>query len=215
MTLVLLALAAGVVAGYARGGAVGRLATLRPRRNRLLLTAVGLHALGVLGGWLWEPILPILVGLSWSLLGYYSWVNRAIQGAALIAVGLLANATVMLVNGAIPVSVDAAARAGADPAAMVSTEQHEIASSETRLPWLGKVIPVAFPPRPEVVTPGDVAVAAGLAVVVAMGLTGRREPRGRSDLDVDADESVDHAPDDLSDHETMVDEAEPRRSAVV
>jgi Family of unknown function (DUF5317) len=214
MTLVLLALAAGVVAGYARGGGLSRLATVRPQRNRLLLTALGLHALGVLGGWLWEPLLPTLVGLSWALLGYYAWVNRALHGATLVAAGLVANALVLLVNGAMPVSADAAVRAGADPAVLISAGQHELADDDTRLARLGKIVPVAFPPRPEVVTPGDVAVAAGLALAVAMGLTGRRSRArwsGRDDeWPDDADDgwaddpgAPDRDHDEADRHETM------------
>lgn len=213
MTLVLLALAAGVVVGYARGGTVGRLATLRPSRNRLLLTAIGLHALGVLGGWLWEPLLPALTGLSWAVLGYYAWVNRTIQGAALIAAGLVANAAVMLANGAIPVSADAAARAGIDAVEVVSSGDHEIASADTRLAWLGKVVPVAFPPRPEVVTPGDVAVAAGLALVVITGLTGRRERHDWAEPEDAPDEHLEAA--DQPDRATINGEAGRQRAAVV
>jgi len=220
MTLVLLALAAGVVAGYARGGGLARLATGRPRRGRLLVSAIGLHAPGVLGSWLWEPLLGLLVGLSWALLGYYAWVNRHINGASLIAAGLFANAAVMLANGAMPVSTDAAIRAGADPAAIVSAGQHEPAGDDTRLPWLGKAVPVAFPPRPEVVTPGDVGVAAGLGLVVAIGLTGRRTPAWSNDPHTDEDahgsrRSDDHGDGPAGRHETIDTEAEPRRSAAV
>ena len=224
MTLALLALVAGVVAGYARGGGLARLATLRPQRNRLLVTAVGLHALGVLAGWLWEPLLPMLVGVSWALLAFYAWVNRATHGAALIAAGLAANAVVLLLNGAMPVSEGAAARAGADPAVVLATGENEPITPDTRLPWLGEVVPVAFPPRPEVVSPGDVSVAAGIAVLLGMGLTGRREPvrrlnAAREPLEPDGlDDRV--ASDDLveaadRDRATMAAEAEPQRSAVV
>ena len=209
MTLALLALVA---------------ATLRPRRNRLLVTAVGLHALGVLAGWLWEPLLPVLVGISWALLAFYAWVNRAIHGVALIAAGLAANAMVLLLNGTMPVSEGAAARSGADPAVVLATGEHEPITSDTRLPWLGKVVPVAFPPRPEVVSPGDVSVAAGIAVLLGMGLTGRREPVRRvnaageplaaDDLDdLEASEDLVVAAD--GDHGTMAAEAERQRSAVV
>lgn len=224
MTLVLLALVAGVAAGFARGGGLVRLAALRPRQNRLVLTAIALHAVGVLGGWLWPPLLPTLVGISWAVLGYYAWVNRQINGAALVAAGLLANAFVMLLNGATPVSTDAAARAGVDPLAIVEASDHEAINADTNMPWLGKVIPVAFPPRPEVVSPGDIAVAAGLAVVVAMGLTGRREPaawlsprRGTDgglepagDLD-----GWDDRDDSTGEHETIDADAGPQRSAAL
>ena len=224
MTLALLAIGAGVMVGYARGGGLARLSTLRPRRNRLLVTAIGLHALGVLAGWLWEPLLPVLVSLSWALLAYYAWMNRPIPGTILIAVGLAANAAVLLANGAMPVSETAAARAGADQAAILASGDHEPEDSHTRLPWLGKVVPVAFPPRPEVVTPGDVSVAAGIAVLLGMGLTGRREPARRFDpagehstLDgVDEYEATAYL-DDAADgeRETIDAEAEPQRTANV
>jgi hypothetical protein len=224
MTLALLAVGAGVMVGYARGGGLARLITLRPRRNRLLVTAIGLHALGVLAGWLWEPLLPVLVSLSWALLAYYAWMNRPIPGTFLIAVGLAANAAVLLANGAMPVSETAAARAGADQAAILASGDHEPEDSHTRLPWLGKVVPVAFPPRPEVVTPGDVAVAAGIAVLLGMGLTGRREPARRFDpavetstpYGVDDYEAADY-PDGVVDgeRETIDAEAEPQRTANV
>lgn len=223
MTLALLAIGAGVMVGYARGGGLARLITLRPRRNRLLVTAIGLHAFGVLAGWLWEPLLPVLVSLSWAVLAYYAWMNRPIPGTILIAVGLAANAAVLLANGAMPVSDTAAARAGADQAVILASGDHEPEDPHTRLAWLGKVVPVAFPPRPEVVTPGDVSVAAGIAVLLGMGLTGRREPERRFDQagehsaldgmdEYEAAEYLDEVAD--GERETIDAEAEPHRSAV-
>lgn len=198
MTLVLLTLVAAVAVGLARGGAVGRLAGLRPRRNRLLLTALGLYALGALGSLLWPALLPAFAGLFWAGLAYYAWVNRIIPGATLVAAGLAANALVLLVNGHVPVSPDAAGRAGVDPADLAGALNHEPIGPDTRLAALGKTVPVAFPPRPEVVSPGDVAVAAGLAAVIATGLTRRRQPR--------------NGPDETAEHETMVAEPEPEGS---
>lgn len=195
VTLVLLALVAGVVIGYARGGGVGRLLGLRPTRNRLLLTALGLYAVGVLGSFAWESLLPLCAGLFWAVLAYYAWVNRAIPGASLVAAGLAANALVLLVNGHVPVSESAAARAGAVPDDVTAGLLHEPMDDDTRLEALGKSVPVAFPPRPEVISPGDVGVAAGLAVIVSMGLTRRRAPSPE--------------PDDEADHETMAVEPEP------
>ncbi|HEY9375751.1 MAG TPA: DUF5317 family protein [Jiangellaceae bacterium] len=201
MTLVLLALAGGVMFGYARGGRLTRLGQLPLRRNRLILTAISLYVLGVFGGLLWEPLLAILSALSWLTIAFYAWVNRAVQGAALVAVGLAANGLVMLLNAAMPVSGSAAERAGADPVALLAPSERAPLGPDTLLPWLGKTVPIAFPPRPEVVSPGDVAVAAGLGLVVAVGMSG---PKRRA---------VGSAPTAVE-HEIMEHAAEPQGSVV-
>jgi hypothetical protein len=90
---VVIALVAGAAIGYARGGSLARLGTLRPTRNRLLLTGVGLHVVGVLLGWIWEPAFAMFAGLSLVIWAFYAWVNRTIHGAALIAAGLAAKAS--------------------------------------------------------------------------------------------------------------------------
>jgi hypothetical protein len=155
----------------------------------------------VLTGLLWEPMLGILSGLAWLTIAFYAWVNRAVQGLALVAVGLAANAMVLLLNGAMPLSLAAAERAGADSSALlIPTERVEL-GPDTLLPWLGKTVPIAFPPRPEVVSPGDVAVAAGLALAVTVGMTGRR-------LDPDPDAAP-------AGHETMELVAEPHGSVTL
>lgn len=174
MTLVIIAVLVGAVAGLARGGGLARVATLRPVRSRLLLTGLGGYAVGVMLALLWSPALAFFAALAMLIWAFYAWLNRSIQGALLIAAGLAANALVLLVNGAIPVSEQAAERAGADLAEAVSPQLNETAGQDSNLVWLGKSVPIAFPPRPEVVSPGDLAIAAGFAVVVCMGMTGRR-----------------------------------------
>lgn len=173
MVLVLLALAAGVAAGYACGGRLRRLASDPPVRNRLILTALGAYAAGVLGSWAWDPFLPAMSALCWFVLGFYAWLNRERRGARLLALGLVANGLVILLNGAMPVSSSAQARAGVEPAAS-ATDRTTAVGDDTTVPWLGKVVPVAFPPRPEVVSPGDIAIAAGCAAALATGMTRTR-----------------------------------------
>src|SRR5690606_17846362 len=142
-----------------------------------------------------------------------------LEGAALVAAGLLANAAVMFANGAVPVSTDAAVRAGAEPAAVAAAGNNIAAGPDTRLPWLGKIIPVAFPPRPEVVSPGDIAIAAGLAAAVSTGLTGRRrEPSHPADtiheeIQPVADDDDEQRDDDDTDSGTIGPDAEPQRFA--
>ncbi|NDL60028.1 DUF5317 family protein [Phytoactinopolyspora mesophila] len=173
VVLVVLALIAGLAVGYARHGRLRRLAQPPPVRNRLLLTALGLYILAVFASWAWESALGILSALSWFVVAFYAWLNRWMPGARLIALGLCANALVLLLNGSVPVSADAAARAGVERSTLTEGNTQP-ADDSTRLALLAKNVPVAFPNRPEVVSPGDIAVAAGLAAVLATGMTGRR-----------------------------------------
>lgn len=168
--LVLVALAAGLAVGYARDGRLRRLLDQPPERSRLLLTALGLVVVGVLAGWAWEPLLAFFSALSGLAIAFYAWINRRFQGALLVAGGFALNALVLLLNGAVPVSEQAADRIGADTTLAASDV---VPTAGATLPWLGKVIPVAFPPSPEVVSAGDVAIAAGLGLVVAAGMTRR------------------------------------------
>jgi len=77
------------------------------------------------------------------------------------------------------VSERAAGRAGVSTAAVVGglDPRHERETPATRLRLLGDVVPVPLPLRPEVVSPGDVLVAAGLGQLVLLGMgAGRRRP---------------------------------------
>lgn len=182
MLLVLLAVAVGVVVGRVRGGRLRDLGAVPPERNRLLLTALGLFVIGVLLAGEWPTMLPICAALSWLVVAYYGWVNRRFQGAVLISLGLAANALVLLINGATPVSLDAAAAAGLDAEVALTAELTVGSGNDAALGWLGRSVPVAFPPRPEVVSPGDLALAAGLATLLATAMV---RP-SRATMDVDA-----------------------------
>lgn len=169
VVLVVFTVAVGVLVGYVCHGRLRRLAQPPPARNRLLLTALGLYVIAVFAGLASDSALGIISALAWFTVAFYVWLNRWMPGARLIALGLAANALALLLNGAIPTVPSAADRAGAT----LSAEEHAVADG-SHLDWLGKSIPVAFPPRPEVVSPGDIAIAAGIAVVLATGMTGRR-----------------------------------------
>jgi hypothetical protein len=103
-----------------------------------------------------------------------------VAGVPLITLGLVLNAAVVALNGAMPVSTDAAARARVSVAAIAAgnDSRHSLANSATTLSSLGDVIPVPLPWRPEVVSPGDALVAAGLGELVLLGM--RRRRRGAS-----------------------------------
>jgi hypothetical protein len=101
-------------------------------------------------------------------------LNLLRPGVALLAVGFGSNALVVALNGAMPVSLVALARAGLD-IHVVNDPRHEIATVTTTLPWLGDVVPVALPWLGQAVSPGDVLIAAGAGLLLysGMGGTGR------------------------------------------
>jgi hypothetical protein len=175
VVFVLVVIMAALLVGYGRGGSLERLGRLPLQRPVLVVAALVFQVLGALaGGWRY----PAGLALSALLAGLFLVLNRTIAGLALVGGGLVLNALVVGLNGAMPVSVDAAGRAGISTQDIISgaDPRHELADSGTRLRLIGDVVPVAMPLRPEVVSPGDVLIAAGLAqlVVTAMGSVPRR-----------------------------------------
>lgn len=178
MTPVVLALLAGLLLGATCGGSLRRLETVVLRRRRLVALALLTQAAGALVG---GPVHALGLLASAALALCFLAANRGLRGTGLVTLGLAANALVIMLNGAMPVSRDAAAQAGASSFAIEDglDRRHVLADDRTRLPLLGDVVPVRLPLRPEVVSPGDVLVAAGLAQLVVVGmLSGGSGARG-------------------------------------
>lgn len=117
---------------------------------------------------------------SYAVAATFLVLNRRRRGFVVIAVGLAANAAVVAANGAMPVSLRAARRAGLDPTALAlgADPRHEALRAGTRLRWLGDVVPLPVPALPEVVSAGDLVCAAGVALAVWCAvLAGREAPR--------------------------------------
>jgi hypothetical protein len=189
VSLVLVALLGTLALGRLLGGSVERLGTLPLRRRRLAVAALAVQVLAaVVGGPPHAVGLAVAAALVVALLA----ANRGVRGTGLVALGLLANALAVGVNGGVmPVSGPAAARAGVDLADVRSgaDPRHAVAGDGVRLRLLTDVVPLPLPLRPEVVSAGDVAVAAGLAQLVVVGMLRplrpvpalpRRRPVGRS-----------------------------------
>jgi len=177
--LVVAVLVGALVVGRATGGSLARLAEVPLRWRRLVAAAVAVQALGVvlavsLGGGS-GPAYAATLAASAALVLAFVALNRRLPGMPLVAAGLVLNAAVVAANGAMPVSLDAAARAGVETRAIAlgSDPRHVIAGDQTRWDAIGDVVPVALPWRPEVVSPGDVLVAAGLAQLISVGMRRR------------------------------------------
>ena len=169
-------LVGAVCLGLAFGGSWQRLVLLPLRQVALVVLAVLAQAGGALVGLLGvaDESTSYVVGLAVSacLALAFCARNARVAGVALVTAGLCLNALVVAANGAMPVSIVAAYHARVPILAIASgaDARHEIAGDGTALSWLGDVVPVPLPLRPEVVSVGDVLVVAGLAELVVFGM---------------------------------------------
>jgi Family of unknown function (DUF5317) len=176
LAFILLVGAAGLA--LATGGSWSAFAALPIQGRRLVVVAVvaqlagtGLARLTNLPGF--YP-----AGLTLSALAALGFCLRNIRlaGVPLITLGLLSNALVVSLNGAMPVSIAAAARADVQIVAIAAKDdaRHSIAGRGTTWRVLGDNIPLPLPWRPEVVSPGDAVIAAGLGELLLLGMRPRR-----------------------------------------
>ncbi len=177
MLLLLAVLLAAVAVGALRGGGLAALGRLELRSSGLVPGAVVVQLAGALVG---GPAYAAGLAGSAVLVTAFLVRNRSLRGTGLVALGLLANALVVAVNGAMPVSLRAAELAGADVSVVTTGEdaRHEPLGPATRLRALADVLPVPLPPAPSVASAGDVLVAAGLARLVVAGMCGAPGVRG-------------------------------------
>jgi hypothetical protein len=176
VSLAVVVLVAALGVGLLAGGSWRRLAALPLRRLSLVVAAVLAQAGGAVIGLLGvaDEQTSYVVGLAVSaaLALAFCFRNARVAGVPLVTTGLFVNAVVVAANGAMPVSIVAAYHARVPIAAISggTDARHEIAGDGTALPWLGDVVPVPLPLRPEVVSVGDVLVVSGLAELVVAGM---------------------------------------------
>ena len=109
MLFALVVLLGALVIGYGAGGRLERLGQLGLRRGVLVVLAL-LAQLG--GGVVGGPVYRLGLVVSAVLVAIFLTQNARVQGTGLVALGLLSNALVVGLNGAMPVSGDASGRAG-------------------------------------------------------------------------------------------------------
>jgi hypothetical protein len=180
MTVILVVILVACLVGAARGGSLHTLSQLHLRSWPLVFAALLAQAAGAFSGSAAAYVLGMVV--SAVLVTVFVVRNRALPGMALIATGFVLNALVVLANGAMPVSQEAADRVGISTVGLYRhvDAKHEIVDSETRLEALADVIPVPLPGPlkhgSNVVSAGDVVLAAGIGVLVANAMI-RRQTR--------------------------------------
>ena len=187
MTVILVVMVAACVIGVVRGGSMTNLSQLELDRWPLVFVALLVQAAGSFAGPLGLPAASFLyvAGMvaSAALVTVFVARNRALPGMTLVALGFLLNALVVTANGAMPVEQEAADRVGISTIGLYENvdAKHELADSETRLRPLADVIPVPLPGPlargSNVVSVGDVVLAAGIGVLVVNGMLGVRERR--------------------------------------
>lgn len=175
MGLAVVVLLVALVAGALLGGRVSGLTRLPVGHLRWLGAAFALQLVGVLvaDAAVHRCVLLASAGLAVR----FAVGNPHVLGIPLATAGLLLNAVVIAVDGGMPVSAYAVARAGIPvdrPAAAPIT-----AGPAARLAVLGAWVPVPLPVLPEADSPGDVLVAAGVGLLVVDGMRRDRRPRRR------------------------------------
>lgn len=179
MGLAVLVLLLALGAGALLGGRVSGLPRLPVRHLPWLGGAFGLQLVAALcTAPSWHQ-LALLASAGCAV--RFAAGNLHIAGIPLAAAGLLLNALVIAVNGGMPVSVHAAARAGV-PFDGTGDAGRIAAGADTRLDALGESVPVPLPLLPEVDSPGDVLIAAGVGLLVVDGML--RDRRGGPPLGV-------------------------------
>jgi hypothetical protein len=165
MGFTLVAVAVGLLVGLAAGGRPRFVADHPIRGVGLLVAGLCLQVLATLfnlGGAANVAILG-----SYALLIAFAVVNVRLVGMAILTLGLVANFTVIAVNGGMPVRAKAIVSAGASPAEVphlhFGTKRHLERSSD-RLTLLADDIPVR--PLHEVLSFGDLVMAVGVADVI-------------------------------------------------
>jgi uncharacterized protein DUF5317 len=174
----LIALLLGIGIGLLRGGSLKTLSGAELRGVPLVFTGVVLQIGSTLAGRTSADWLPLaLVLISFACVFGFAALNFNLPGMTLIAAGALCNLVVISVNGGMPVSTEAIARAGLDnpftPGAATKGAHHALTNGDS-LRFLADVIPVRV--MANVISVGDILIWAGLLLLIAQLMVG---PKGK------------------------------------
>lgn len=185
--MLLIAGLAGVVAGLAAGGRIANLVSVQLRYGLLILIALviryGTQGLIEQGVGIVDQLRLPLLSLGFGLLAVTLWLNRSQAGLLVAMTGVLANGVAIAVNGGwMPVYVPAIAVAGLSPSDFSPT-LHTALPETLGLEFilrggpLGDILPLPVPILANVVSVGDLLLAAGIAWFLFSAIaSGRAEP---------------------------------------
>lgn len=161
MLAFLVVLVLGFAIGKLRGGSVDALSKATLRFPFLVFVAVAFQVVATIADP--TPAFAAIVS-SYVVLFGFAWVNRTRAGMLAIGIGAQLNFIVIALNGGMPISAAAAARAGfvGDSAQrLVIRGKHFIAAAgEAKLGFLGDSIPLWR--QPSVASIGDLIIWAGM-----------------------------------------------------
>ena len=165
-------IALGLVLGLLAGGNLGNLALVRLHRVGLLVAALvlrfGTEIMLNAGVAPVETLRVPLFAASFALLLYALWANRSYPGMSLAFVGILSNATVIVLSGGyMPIWEPSLVAAGLTPADVSSTLHYILppaldASFLLHLGPLSDVVPISIPLVRNVASVGDMFLTFGL-----------------------------------------------------
>jgi hypothetical protein len=166
MVIVLLVATAAVALGLARGGSLDTLASTPLRWVWLLFGGLGLQVAAAVWSpaWFTRPWALLVIVVSNLAILLFIAANRRMPGMLVADLGVALNLLVIVVNGAMPVSAEAARHAGVETAPVSVALKHEPMTDATALSWLADVVPL--PGVGEVLSIGDLLLAAGIARLV-------------------------------------------------
>ncbi|HWC33679.1 MAG TPA: DUF5317 domain-containing protein [Mycobacteriales bacterium] len=178
MALVGIVVVGAIIVAACSGGRLSGFAHEELRAPGYVVLAVIAQVVGAVladhtsTGWIY----PTGLAVSAACALVFCIANFRVAGVPLVAIGLVLNAVVVARNGAMPVSIAAASRAGVSTLTVATDNdpRHTIAGRGSVWRGLGDVIPVPLPVSPEVVSPGDVLVAAGLGEFIVVTSRRRR-----------------------------------------
>ncbi len=169
---VLFAVPVGIVLGYLLGGRLERLSEIRFHWAWLVIGGLAVQI--VLFSTAVADSFPPRIGeaiyvASTGAVLIAVWRNLAVPGVALVAIGAISNLAAIVANGGVmPTTHEALAAAGLDPtdgfsnsAVLVDPILAPLTDIFAMPPWL---------PLANVFSIGDVLIAAGIVIVIALGM---------------------------------------------
>ncbi|MDQ3877069.1 MAG: DUF5317 domain-containing protein [Actinomycetota bacterium] len=166
MLVALLVGAVAAVVAVLRGGSLRTLAETHFKWVPLLYAALIVQLVFEFWSpsWIHGTFAFTLLLATTAAIAVFLFANRHLPGLAIAGVGLALNLVVIGVNGAMPVSVSAAREAGVASNLNDIGFKHERMGPDTRLRFLGDVIPI--PNSQQIFSVGDVVLALGIGWLV-------------------------------------------------